>query len=305
MKKLSGKTAIVTGANQGLGRVIANALAEAGANLVVCARNEELLREVERELNAVISGNGSSKGGSSTATATKQTVLALKADISNKDQVSKLVDTAISHFKRIDILVNNAGVYGPIGPSEDVDWDEWVTAIEINLFGTMLMCRKILPHFKANKYGKIINISGGGATNPLPRFSAYAASKAAVVRLTETLAHECHGYGIDINAIAPGALNTRLLDEVLAAGPEKAGEDFYARSLKQKDEGGASMERGASLCTYLASADSDGITGRLISALWDPWKDLASEYKEDLRKSDIYTLRRITPEDRGKKWGDK
>ncbi len=316
MKKLSGKTAIVTGANQGLGKAIATAFAEAGANLVICARNEKLLREVEDELNALISkpcesipkevesGSKEKKSGALATAVSHQSILAIQADIANKDQVSKLVDTAVARFKKIDILVNNAGVYGPIGPSEDVDWDDWVSAIEINLFGTMLMCRKILPHFKANKYGKVINISGGGATNPLPRFSAYAASKAAVVRLTETLAHECQNDGIDINAIAPGALNTRLLDEVLAAGPEKAGEDFYARSLKQRDEGGAGLERGASLCTFLASSDSDGITGRLISALWDPWKNLP-EYSADLKKSDIYTLRRITPEDRGKKWGDK
>jgi 3-oxoacyl-[acyl-carrier protein] reductase len=161
------------------------------------------------------------------------------------------------------------------------------------------MTRAILPQFRSRKYGKIINLSGGGATAPLPRFSAYAASKAAIVRLTETLACELKEDGIDVNAIAPGALNTRLLDEVLAAGPEKVGQDFYERSLKQRDQGGASLARGAALATYLASADSDGITGRLLSAVWDDWAHLG-DWREELERSDIYTLRRITPDDRGR-----
>ena len=119
----------------------------------------------------------------------------------------------------LDILVNNAGVYGPMGPIEENDWEAWVRAIQINLFGTVLMSRAVIPIFRGQNYGKIINLSGGGATAPLPRMSSYAASKAAVVRLTETLAEELRDAHVDVNAIAPGALNTRLLDEVLAAGP--------------------------------------------------------------------------------------
>src|SRR5436190_5029126 len=125
-----------------------------------------------------------------------------------------------------------------MGPIEDVAWDAWVEAIQINLFGTVLMCRELIPLLRARGYGKIINLSGGGATAPLPRFSAYAASKAAVVRLTETFAEELRDAHIDVNAIAPGALNTRLLDELIAAGPERVGASFYQRSLKQRDEGG-------------------------------------------------------------------
>src|SRR6185436_20968340 len=111
-------------------------------------------------------------------------------------------------------------------------------------------------------------LSGGGATNPLPRISAYAASKAAVVRFAETLAEELRDAHVDVNAIAPGPLNTRLLDEVLTAGPEKVGAGFYERSLKQKEQGGAPLERGAELAVFLGSAASDGITGKLLSALW-------------------------------------
>jgi 3-oxoacyl-[acyl-carrier protein] reductase len=201
----------------------------------------------------------------------------------------------------LTVLVNNAGIYGPMGRLEEVDWTAWVEAMQVNLFGTAHMCRAILPHLRQQGYGKIINLSGGGATAPLPRISAYAASKAAVVRLTETLAVELREARVDVNAIAPGPLNTRLLDEVLTAGPDKVGKDFYEKSLKQRDQGGASLDKGAALAVFLASAASDGITGRLLSAVWDDWAHLP-ERREQLAKSDVYTLRRITPEDRGMKW---
>jgi 3-oxoacyl-[acyl-carrier protein] reductase len=189
-------------------------------------------------------------------------------------------------------------VYGPFGLIEENDWSEWVKALEINLFGTILMCRAFLRHMRAVGYGKIINLSGGGATAPLPRISAYAASKAAVVRFTETLAEETRGSGIDVNAIAPGALNTRLMDDLIAAGPEQVGSAFYERMLRTRESGGTPLEKGADLTVFLAAAASDGITGRLLSAVWDDWADLPRK-REELAESDIYTLRRITPEDRG------
>ena len=146
-------------------------------------------------------------------------------------------------------------------------------------------------------------MSGGGATNPLPNISAYAASKAAVVRLMETLAEELKAFHVDVNAIAPGALATRLVDEVLAAGPEKVGAAFFAKNKQWKEKGATPLELGARLAVYLASRQSDGITGKLISAQWDPWEKL-HEFKADL-DSDIYALRRIVPKDRGKTWGDR
>jgi NAD(P)-dependent dehydrogenase (short-subunit alcohol dehydrogenase family) len=154
---------------------------------------------------------------------------------------------------------------------------------------------------KALGGGKIINLSGGGATSPLPSISAYAASKAAVVRFTETLAEELRPHRIDVNAMAPGPLNTRMLDEMLEAGPEAVGAAAHAKALKQKESGGAPIGNGAELCVFLASAESDGITGKLISAVWDPWKVLAAR-REELANSDIYCLRRIVPEDRGRNW---
>ncbi|MBM3180624.1 MAG: SDR family oxidoreductase [Chloroflexi bacterium] len=286
---LEGRAAVITGANQGLGEAIARAYVEAGANLFLCARDEEKLLNVQEQLR------GFCKPG--------QKVEVMRADVSKQEDVERVASRALEVFPHIHILINNAGVYGPKGRIEDVNWDEWSQAIEVNLFGSILMASAFLPHFRKNKYGKIIQLSGGGATAPLPFISAYAASKAAIVRFAETLAEEVMEDGIDVNSIAPGALNTRLLDEVLEAGPEKVGKMFYERSLKQKTEGGAPLERGAELSVFLASSASDGITGKLISAVWDPW-DKFTEHMDEMKKTDIYTLRRIVPRDRGMGWGD-
>lgn len=283
---LKNRNAIITGANQGLGLVIARAYLEAGANIALCARDEAKLNEAGASLQKLA--------------APGQKVVWESCDVSVPLEVTTFVDTAFRELGTIDILVNNAGVQRPIGAFEEVDWNEWVRTVEINLFGPAFFCRSLIPHFKKNGRGKIVNLSGGGATAPLPRISAYAASKAAVVRLTETLAEELKPHHIDINAIAPGALNTRMLNDVLDAGQEHAGGQ-YQRALKQQETGGASLEKAAALAVFLGSARSDGITGRLLSAPWDPWETLDAR-REELMSGDIYTLRRIVPEDRGKKW---
>ncbi len=286
---LQGRTAIITGANQGLGLAMARAYVQAGANVVLCARNAEMLEHARQEVTALAQP--------------MQRVLAQTGDVANAESVKQLAQAALGAFEQIHILVNNAGVYGPKGLIEDNDWDEWVRALEINIFGSVLMCRAFLPHFRARGYGKIVQMSGGGATNPLPRLSAYATSKAAIVRFVETLAEETRGAGIDVNAIAPGALNTRMLDEVLEAGPEKVGANFYNRMVQIKAQGGTPLETGAGLAVFLAAAASDGITGKLISAPWDPWETLPQHQAE--LNSDIYTLRRIVPKDRGQTWGER
>ena len=191
---------------------------------MICAREAGELDAAGQELSALASDG--------------QSVRWRATDVTEEPAVGATVKQAILELGGLHVLVNNAGVYGPFGPIEDSDWRDWVRAVEINLFGSVLPIRAVLPHFKAQGHGKIIQLSGGGATNPLPRISAYAASKAAMARLTETVAEECKSYRIDVNAIAPGSLNTRLLDEVLAAGPEKVGADFYARAVRQKQDGG-------------------------------------------------------------------
>jgi len=286
--KLHGRAAIVTGANRGLGQAIAADFVREGAHVVLAARDAEALRGVASELAVK-------------RPMPEQQVLAEPTDVSRAEEVERLVGRTVDALGRLDILVCNAGVYGPTGAIEAVDWGEWVRAVEINLFGTVLCCRAVLPIMRRQGSGKVVTLSGGGATAPLPRISAYAASKAAVVRFTETLAKEVENTGIDVNAVAPGALNTRLLDEILEAGPEQVGAAFYERALRQKTEGGTPLDVGAELVTFLASSESDGISGRLISAVWDDWRDLPKQ-RERLAPSDVYTLRRIVPSDRG--WSD-
>lgn len=287
---LGGRAAIITGASQGLGLAIARAYVEAGAHLMLCARDGETLDRARDEVAALAGPS--------------QIVESRRADVSSEADVAALVDAAVARFGRLHVLVNNAGVYGPMGSIDEVEWAAWILAMDININGSVLPMRAVLPHFRQHRYGKIVQLSGGGATNPLPRITAYAASKAAIVRLAESVALDVKADGIDINSIAPGALNTRLMDELMAAGPGAVGEQFYARMKKIADDGGTSLEVGAALAVYLGSAASDGITGRLISAPWDPWEGL-QEHRGDLDGSDIYTLRRIVPKDRGKAWGER
>ena len=287
-KVLEQRYAIITGASLGMGFEIARKYLEAGASLMICARNEVLLDKATLELRK-LAGTG-------------QSVLAMAADVSRAQDVTAIVATALREFGRLDILVNNAGVAGPIGSVESTDWQEWIRTIEINLLGSVLLSRAVLPHFKRAHSGKIIQLSGGGATNPLPMLSAYAASKAAIIRFMETLAEETRAHNIDVNAVAPGTLDTRILDEFLAAGPDNIGSAFHARALKHKQDGGVPLCKGAELCVFLASRLSDGITGKLISAAWDPWKRLP-EHLDDLNATDVYTLRRVVPKDRGLDWG--
>jgi NAD(P)-dependent dehydrogenase (short-subunit alcohol dehydrogenase family) len=286
---LRGRNAIITGGSQGLGLAIAHAYVAAGASILLCARDADALNIAREELYA----RGSPE----------QIIHTEVADVSQSEDVEHLMATALRMFSRVHILVNNAGVYGPKGFIEDVDWSAWVKAIEVNLFGSVLLCRAVLPHLKSHHYGKIVQLSGGGATNPMPRISAYAASKAAIVRFIETLAEEVRENSIDVNALAPGAMNTRMLDEILAEGPEKVGQALYARLRNQKAQGGVPLEKGAELAVFLASSASDGITGKLISAVWDPWETLP-QHLNDLQQTDAYTLRRIVPKDRGLAWGE-
>lgn len=212
-------------------------------------------------------------------------------DVANPAEVKKLINETLKVLGNIDILVNAAGIYGPIGPSHEVDHSEWKKTYEINLFGTFNVYQNVVPVMKKNG-GKIINFSGGG-DGPLPNFSAYNSSKAAITRLTETLAEEIKKYNIDINVIAPGPVNTHFLDVALSAGEDKAGKERYQKLLEQKESGGTSPEKAAELCVFLASKDSDGLTGKYLSAVWDKWQTWDKAKIKELSKSDIFTLKRV------------
>jgi len=284
-KLLQGKTAIVTGASRGLGLEIARQLASHGANMALLARDAEALAAAAAEvLNA---GRGPS-------------VFYLPVDLASREASDLAFAQIKSRFSSIDILVNNAAVQGPLGPLESVNFDVWRQAFEVDFFAAARLCQLAIPGMRDSGGGKIINISGGGATGPRPDVTAYACAKTALVRLTETLAEEVKDARIDVNAVAPGPMNTRMLEETLAAGPRGASRE-YAAALERAKSGGTPPQKAAELVFFLASPASDGITGRLISAVWDDWPKLG-EHREEIAGSDIYTLRRIVPKDRGLNW---
>jgi 3-oxoacyl-[acyl-carrier protein] reductase len=277
MSRLKDKVSIVTGAGRGIGKAIALAFAHEEADVVVVSRSFSEVEETSNQIKAL--GRRS---------------LPLKVDISKEDNVEKMSKTVLQEFGKIDILVNNAGILGPIGPLIENDVEHWTETIKVNLIGTFLCCKAIIPVMIRQHRGKVINLSGGGATYPRPCFSAYAASKTAVVRLTETLAEEVKQFNIQVNAIAPGAVNTHLHDAVLFAG-EVAGEKALVEVKKVKETGGTPSIVPAALAVFLASDESDGLTGKLISAVWDDWKRIVKQI-DGIISSDIYTLRRITHE---------
>ena len=288
--KLAGRAALITGASQGLGAEVAKHFVVNGASVMLCARSADKLALVQKNLTPLLTPGAR--------------IVTAVGDVGEPKDVDLIFEIFRREFLRLDVLVNNAGIYGPMGKIEQVDWGEWVEAIRINLLGSVYVTRAAMPLFRAQRYGKIINISGGGAANPMPGITAYAASKAGVVRFTESLALECKDDHIDVNAIAPGALVTQMMDQLLEAGPERVGQQFFDRMRKIAQDGGTPLAVGASLCVFLGSAESDGITGKLIAAQWDRWEDWP-KHLEELNGSDIYTLRRITGRDRDKKWGDR
>lgn len=276
MSMLAGKVALVTGGGRGIGEAIALALAREGAQLVLAARTRPELEHVANRVHAL--------GGRAEI---------VVGDVSCPEDAAAMTQTALDVYGRVDILVNAAGVYGPIGPLWDVDPNEWLQAVRTNLGGTFLCCHAVLPHMIAGRHGKIVNFSGGGATSPLPRFTAYGVSKTAVVRLTETLAEEVREFNIQVNAIAPGAVDTRLQDDVLAAGA-RAGELIVRiRKLRETGEGGAPPELAAELTLFLASERSNGLTGKLISAPHDGWQSWDAPRLTSLMAAPWLTLRRM------------
>lgn len=288
-KKLINKTALITGASSGLGYEIASSFIKQGANIIICARKEKPLKQTVKELNKIKNND--------------QKLLYFPIDISNTNEVDYLIAESYKTFTNIEILINNAGIIGPKGEFEKLDWDSWQYALNINFLGSAYLIKKLMPKFKENNYGRIVQISGGGATSPLPYQSIYAASKAAIVRFIETIALEVESYNITANCIAPGQLNTKILKEYLNAGQEKLGHDFYKKVLKQYKSGGAPINKAVDLALALSSEEMPYLKGKLISAIWDDWENI-NEFYDELNNSDVYTLRRIVAKDRFFNWGD-
>ena len=217
-------------------------------------------------------------------------VLTLRFDIRNRLQMKLAFAEAIRQFGRLHALVNCTGVLGPVGPTAEVSEDDWATAVEINLLGSFYLTRAVLPLMLEQGGGKIIHFSGGGAAYARPFYTAYSASKAALVRFVESLAEELRGSKIEVNAIAPGPVESRMWEQmrqVVKPDPRTLEE------LKHMEEtGGIPPERAAALAVFLASDRSNGLTGRLISAVHDDWAGLGSRI-EEVMHSEAGTLRRV------------
>lgn len=271
MTALQGRRALVTGGGRGLGRRIALALAAEGAHVTLVARTRNELEETAEMVRTT--------GGEARV---------YTADVAQLDEVGAVSAAAVADGG-VDILVNNAGSQRPIGPLVENDAEAWMETIRVNLFGTFAFCRAVLPHMIHRRAGRIVNVSGGGATQARSNFSAYAASKTGVARLTETLALEAAEFGVSVNAIAPGPMNTRMLDEIIAAGHAAGSE--YETARAQLVSGGTPIELPAALVVFLATTQT-GLTGKLIAAPHDDWQEWESRM-EDMSGSDIYTIRRL------------
>lgn len=263
---------MITGGASGIGKIISNAFLRNGDNVAILSQNEIKYRQFAEE-NSIF----------------KHNIFHYKVDVCNYAQVSAAFSKLINKLGTIDVLINNAGILGPAGVFDEVDINYWLQNLNTNLIGAANTMHIALKSMKANNSGRVINIAGGGSVKPLPTLSAYSASKSGLVRLTETLAHEYIHYGIYINAISPGFITTGIHDEILKM-PEFIDDKLLTEFRTKINSGGDNPELTADLCLFLASNESTGISGRLISSIHDDWK---SFNHNNLADKALYTLRRV------------
>ena len=269
---------VITGASAGIGQALALELAREGHQVIGCSRDRDAL-------TAALAG------------APGTTCLA--CDVTSDMQAAAFVQAVADRFERVDVLINCAGEFGAIGPIDQVDSTEWRETIVSNLFGPFLMIKLFLPLLSRSRTPHVINFSGGGAFSPFANYSAYAAAKAALVRLTETLAVELAGRGIAVNAVAPGFIPTRAHEATLNAGAEKAGMLQFRRAENHYRNRSAALtqDRLANVvrCVRaLISPDYRGLTGKTISANFDPWSSAKfRKHIHHINASELYTMRRI------------
>lgn len=266
---------LIAGASAGIGAALVPALAADGHSLFVCARRAEALTAV-----------------------TRGDILARSrvCDVSDESQVVKLIRWVSDQTDALDGLIVCVGVFGAIGPFAETDSDDWWATLRVNVFGTYLLAKHALPLLERGNRPRIITFSGGGAFDTFPRYSAYATSKAAVVRLSECLADELRDRGIAVNTVAPGMVATEIHAATLKAGPGKAGTEHYERTRAALSQGGVPVEIPVECVRFLLSTEADGLSGKSIAANFDPWR--SERFRANLAeiaKSEVYTMRRINP----------
>ena len=281
---LCGKVVLVTGGSVGIGFACAQELLGANASVVLAARGTDALATAAQQLAAEYDAHR---------------VAACPADVGVFEQVDRLVAFALDRFGRLDGVVHAAAVLGPIGTILDVDPGSWADTIRANLVGTFAVARSAAAAMRSHG-GRMVFFSGGGASGPFPNYSAYAASKVAVVRFVETIACELAPYDIAVNALAPGFVATRMHDATLAAG-DRAGSEYHARTKNELAGGGVSPNVAARAATFLLSGAAHGITGRFVAAPYDDYERWPERFASGA-SDDFFTLRRIVPRDRGEDW---
>jgi len=265
------KTVLITGSGRGIGKRLALGFARAGARVVLLALSQAEIDLAKLEIEQA--------GGNA---------LRIRADVRDLEQMSAAVDRMRAVFGSLDILIAAAGVQGPIGPFLSNKVKAWNETIEINLVGAVNACRVVLPHMIERRSGKIILIVGGGSSQPRPNFSAYAASKAALVRFAECLALEVSDHNVQVNSISPGEAYTHMTDEILQAGEDRAGPKECAGAQETRLTGGVAAEKQIQLALFLASERSNHISGKLLH-VHDDWR----RFERDNMKPELYTLRRV------------
>ncbi len=270
MRTLRDKGVLITGAGRGIGKRLAIGLANHGARIALVARSKAELDLADLEIEHA--------GGLS---------LRLRADVRDYEQMCAAADRMRTHYGRLDVLICAAGLQGPIGPLMDTPVKAWAETIETNLIGVMNSVRAVLPHMLEKRSGKIIVLGGRGAGDSRPNFSAYAASKAAVTRFVETVAEEVRDRNVQINVMSPGRTYTHMIDEILRAG-DRAGQKEEDEAVQVRITGGIAPDKQIALALFLASEDSNHVSGKMIHVN-DDWKRL--EHAAVSRE--VYTLRRV------------
>ena len=269
---------VITGSSSGIGRHLASVLLEGGHQVWGWARSDQ-------------SGwvNKLDAGGPNLKTS--------RVDVSNWEAVKVVAEEVSKSWPQIDGLICCAGVQGEIGAAMEADPLAWEKTVRMNLSGAFFTLRGVFQALNAtsrNTRAKVVIFSGGGATKARANFSAYATAKTGLVRLVETLAEEWKALPIDINAVAPGAIYTAMTEEVIRLGPGIVGASEYAGALKLKGQTAEGLGKVTALIQFLLSAQSDYLSGRLLSAAWDPWQELSGKGAA-FGKSEVYTLRRVVP----------
>jgi NAD(P)-dependent dehydrogenase (short-subunit alcohol dehydrogenase family) len=264
-QRLDGQVAIVTGGGRGIGRAIAEGLADAGAAVAVLARSADEVAETVSRIERA--------GGRA---------IAVVADVTDQQAVREAVEQTARDLGTIDLLVNNAAVATPVGPVWEVDPDAWWRTVEVNLRGPFLCARAVLPGMIDRRAGRIVNIVAVAAFNTAPFMSAYGGSKAALVSFTDDLAAETREHGISVFAIRPGLVQTRMQDE-LTASP-------YVQRRRAGAPALVPPERAAEAVVFVATGKADALTGRFIDVTRDDVADLAARADEIVR-SDLLAMR--------------